>query len=52
VVDVEIFFGLVVDVDFQLGNFIGGPGCDDEVVGCLYLESGAFIFVFVILQSN
>jgi hypothetical protein len=32
-VGIKIFLGLVVDIYFELGNFVFGFGYNDEVVG-------------------
>jgi hypothetical protein len=47
VVHVEVFLGLVVDVYFELGDFVLCFGCDDEVVGGVDFEVFALVVFFL-----
>ena len=48
VVGVQVFFGLFVDEDFELGDLVFGLRDDDEVVHGEDLELFAFLLLFVL----
>lgn len=52
VVDVEVLFGFVVDVDFELGEVVFGFGGDEEVVGGKNLEVFSFEVVVVLRKRK
>ena len=49
-VSVEVFFGFVVNIDFQLGYFILGFGDDEEIVGWKDFELLSFVILEVLMK--
>ena len=47
-VDVEIFFVLVIDVDFELGDLVLGFGGDKKVVAGEDFKFGALVLFWVL----
>ena len=50
VMSVEVFFGLVVDIDFELGYFILGFGNNEEVVGWEDFELFSLIILGILMK--
>ena len=51
-VNVEIFFRFIVDIDFKLGNFILGFCGDNEIIGGANLEFFPLVFLVFRLRKT
>lgn len=50
-VSVKVFFGFVVNINFQLGYFILGFGDDEEIVGWEDFELLSLLIIEVLMKS-